>query len=421
MPLFSVVTPLHAPGNRYIEETHRSLCAQSREGWEWILLENHGGQVPDSVRADPRVRVHRLELEGVGALKRALCELAERPWIVELDADDLLSPVALERLAEAFTSGAEFVYSDFAEFKDGTWERRWKDYPYGERYGWRNYPVVFEGHELLAMHAPALTAQNLRTIEWCPNHVRAWTKSAYEAVGGHDPARAVADDHDLVVRFFLAGRRFVHVPECLYFYRVHDENTVGRRNAAIREGTNDVYNKTIWSLADRWCKDEKLLRVDLCGGIDAPPGFFALDQHIAPGTQGRKCDLEDAWPLEDSSVGLLRAHDAIEHLVDPIHTMNEAWRVLSPGSFLMIHVPSTNGQGAFCDPTHKSFWNRLSFRYYTDKQFARYLPGLEARFQVSRIIEWFPSDWHRAENVPYVEAHLLAVKDGNRPMGEVLW
>jgi SAM-dependent methyltransferase len=421
MPLFSVITPLHAPGNRYIEETHRSLAAQTLEGWEWIILENHGGRVPDSVRADPRVKVQQLELEGVGALKRMLCDIAQRPWIVELDADDLLAPTALDRMAKEFGEGADFVYSDFAEFQDGSWNSRWASYPYGPLYGWTTYPVAYEGHELVAMHAPPVTPHNIRLVEWAPNHVRAWTKFAYERAGGHDPSRQVADDHDLVVRFFLAGCKFAHIPECLYFYRVHGENTVSSRNAAIREGTNDIYNKYFWKLAERWCSDEKLLRVDLCGGIDAPAGYFALDRTLAPGAHGQACDLERRWPLGDNSVGILRAHDAIEHLKDPIHTMNEAWRVLAPGGFFMISVPSTNGQGAFCDPTHKSFWNKLSFRYYTERQYARYLSDFRGRFQVSRVIEWFPSDWHRTENVPYVEAHLFAVKEGYRPMGELHW
>ena len=101
--------------------------------------------------------------------------------------------------------------------------------------------------------------------------------------------------------------------------------------------------------------------------------------------------------------------------------MNEAHRVLAPGGFFMISIPSTNGLGAFCDPTHVSFWNKLSFRYYTSKQFARYIPKFVGKFQVARVIEWFPSDWHREHNVPYVEAQLIALKDGYVPMGEVLW
>jgi O-antigen biosynthesis protein len=421
MTTFSVITPLHRPGNSYVEATYRSLCSQTFGDWEWLILENHGGRVPAAIRADERVKVHAFELEGVGALKRKLCRLAKTPWIVELDADDLLTATALARIAEAFERGADFVYSDFAEFRDGTWQARWDDYPYGERFGWRSYPVTHDGHALIAMSAPAVTAHNLRLVEWCPNHVRAWTRDAYDKVGGHDSALLVADDHDLIVRFFLAGCRFEHVPECLYLYRVHDANTVGLRNAAIRQATEALYNRYIWPLADRFASVGGLRKVDLCGGIGAPDGYFALDRRIPEGVNGAACDLNERWPIEDGSVGLLRAHDAIEHLVDPIHTMNEAHRVLAPGGFFMIHVPSTNGQGAFCDPTHKSFWNRLSFRYYTNKNFASYIPDCTARFQVSRIIEWFPSEDHRRDNMPYVEAHLFALKDGCRPMGENFW
>jgi O-antigen biosynthesis protein len=421
MPRFSVITPLHAPGNRYIIEAYQSLCSQTFSDWEWLILENHGGEVPDRIRDDPRVRVSKLELDGIGALKQHLCSLVESPWVVEFDNDDILVPIALEKIAEAFERGADFIYSDFAEFKDPGWHATWDRYPYGTAYGWTTYPITYDGHDLVAMHAPPVNPHNIRLVEWAPNHVRAWTKAAYEEVGGHNPAMKVADDHDLIVRFYLAKKKFEHIPKCLYLYRVHDANTVELRNQAIREGTQQVYNRSIWPLADRWTEDRKLLKVDLCGGIGTPIGYLALDKRIPSGINGIECDLNKKWPVKDNSVGILRAHDAIEHLADHIHTMEEAHRILAPGGFFMIHVPSTNGQGAFCDPTHKSFWNKLSFRYYTDKRFATYIPECSARFQISRIIEWFPSEDHRINNIPYVEAHLFAIKDGFRPMGENLW
>jgi hypothetical protein len=45
--------------------------------------------------------------------------------------------------------------------------------------------------------------------------------------------------------------------------------------------------------------------------------------------------------------------------------MNELYRVLADHGVAEIIVPSTDGPGAFQDPTHRSFWNRNSFRYYT--------------------------------------------------------
>ena len=82
---------------------------------------------------------------------------------------------------------------------------------------------------------------------------------------------------------------------------------------------------------------------------------------------------------------------------------------------------STDGRGAFQDPTHIAFWNENSFWYYTDPQYAKYVPEITARFQVSRLVSYFPGDWHRANNISYVKAHLIATKDGARQGGWVNW
>lgn len=422
--MISVITPLHEPGNRYISETSDCL-RRAYNTWgmshelEWLILENHGGKVPDEIKALPSVRVVRQadngpEVQGIGRLKGILCGMAKGEWIVELDADDLLAPEALERIAWHFERGYDFIYSDFCEFQDETWAATSEYYPYAPVFGWSHYPVQFQGHELLAMRAPPVTAHNLRFVDWVPNHVRAWKKETYQRLGGHDPRYELADDHDLAVRFFLAGAQFGYIPECLYFYRVHNANTVKTANPAIRAATNQIYNANVWKLAERWCEARGLMKVDLCGGMDSPPGYLTLDRSNGAAV---RCNLDRAWPLKANSVGVLRAQDALEHLRDPVQTMNEAYRVLAPGGWFMINVPSTNGMGAFCDPGHVSFWNELSFRYYTDPRFSKYVPAFKGKFQVSRVIEHCPWD----PRVPYVEAHLLAYKDGFRPMGEVLW
>jgi len=79
-----------------------------------------------------------------------------------------------------------------------------------------------------------------------------------------------------------------------------------------------------------------------------------------------KLDLNKFWyGITDSSVSDVRAHDIIEHLPNKIHTMNEIWRVLKPGSIVDIFVPTTDGRGAWQDQTHCSWWNENSFFYYT--------------------------------------------------------
>lgn len=76
-------------------------------------------------------------------------------------------------------------------------------------------------------------------------------------------------------------------------------------------------------------------------------------------------DLAGPWPWPDNSIEYILAQDVIEHLPDKIHTMNSIWRVLEPGGTVWIEVPTTDGPGAWQDPTHCSYWNRNSFWYYT--------------------------------------------------------
>jgi hypothetical protein len=109
------------------------------------------------------------------------------------------------------------------------------------------------------------------------------------------------------------------------------------------------------------CRSSEPLRLNLGCSDRLEPGFENVDM-CQP--CDRVVDLRGAWPWETGSVSEIRAWDIIEHLPDRIHTMNEAFRVLKPGGRLDIIVPTTDGRGAFQDPTHVSFWNRNSFFYF---------------------------------------------------------
>jgi SAM-dependent methyltransferase len=451
--VISVFTPLSLTGNRYIEAAYETLCTQTYHDWEWVVLENHGGSLPKKIRKDQRVKVYGdTQLEGIGALKRRCCELSKGDILFEFDHDDLLHETALKEAHAALMlkDGADFVVSDFAEFHSETWSPN----TYRADCGWTHYPVTFQGHELLAQPNPPITPQNLRRVEWAPNHLRAWRTEAYWKVGGHNPELPVIDDHELIVRGYLAGLRYKHIQKCLYFYRVHKEQTVTQKNQLIQTLTGQIYDKYIFELAEKFCADATdqtgqrtpLRKIDLCGGIDTYKDYEPIDK-----TTGY--DLDDSWDppawettrngtrhmpvanprgLKDNSAGVIRAFDAIEHLKNPIHTMNEAYRVLAPGGFLFISVPSTDGRGAFQDPTHVSFWNENSFWYYTRASHSRYIPDFKGRFQVTKLRSYFPGDvydaqgnlkesgFHRQHAIPYVEAHLIALKPGYAPMGEVL-
>jgi O-antigen biosynthesis protein len=86
-------------------------------------------------------------------------------------------------------------------------------------------------------------------------------------------------------------------------------------------------------------------------------------------------------------------------------------------------TPSTDGRGAWQDPTHLSGWNENSFWYHTDASFARFVPELlECPFQVSYLRTYYPSQWHAEHLIPYVQANLIALKpDGDRNGGIINW
>ena len=90
--------------------------------------------------------------------------------------------------------------------------------------------------------------------------------------------------------------------------------------------------------------------------------------------------------FKDNSIEEVYARDFIEHIpqVKVIETFNEIYRILVPGGLFEIFVPPTTGRGAFCDPTHVSFWNDMSFRYF-DKTWGKALTdsyGIVADFQI---------------------------------------
>ena len=432
----TVITPTHAASARYLVDAYWSLRKQTVQNWRWLIaVTSMNVDLPPELLADDRVRAipysqALFPVRGqIGQYKAALSMAAGTEYALELDDDDELFPRAIERVLAAFDAGADFVSSDCAYWRDnldGSHESSWGEYPFGKLYGWEDpYPVSYRGMELLAQHAPPVTHQNIRRVEWSPDHLRAWRMSAYAAVGGHDECMAVGDDHDLMVRLFLSGAKFHQIPECLYAYRVRGDasNTTSRKNAEIQEATATVYNRNIFSLGEKFARDRSLLSVDLCGAHGCPPGYLALDSDPAVGAAGGVCcDLNGEWALPDESVGIIRAYDAVEHLRDPVHTMSEAFRVLAPGGFLMISVPSTigptgkAGAGAHCDPTHVSFWNHLSWRYYCDPRFMAYI-RFAGQFQLLKSVNWYPSEWHEANNLPYVEAHLVRLGSGYRPMG----
>ncbi len=416
-PTVTVFTPSHDP--RYLEHCLRSLLNQTYFDWEWVVLLNGGAHWEPSV-VDDRVRVvadHNVH--GVGAAKRRTCSLARGRYLVELDHDDELRSDALELIVEAFHTHPDvgFVYSAFAQItEDGGRDEN----KFDERYGWVYREVDIDGRSLLRCDALEPSPHNVSYIWYAPNHVRAFRRDMYDVVGGYDAGRDILDDQDLICRLYQAAE-FLLIPECLYLQRVHHDNTqrISDINARIQRETVALYDAHIEPNALAWAHRHGLLALDLGAAHNKPPDYLGLDQYPGPGID-IVADVAKGIDLPDSSVGVIRAMDFLEHVPDKVALFNELYRVLAHGGLLLSLTPSTDGRGAFQDPTHVAYYNENSFWYFTQADYARFVPEIKCRFQASRLVTYFPCEWHEQNRISYVCANLIALKDGPRQGGLLL-
>jgi SAM-dependent methyltransferase len=311
----------------------------------------------------------------------------------------------LEKLNEAYQDESiGFVYSDNAILHMTD-----KFIPYNEAYGWKHKIFNWKGKELISMDSFEPSSQSLAYIWYAPDHVRSWRTDTYRNIGGHNPELSICDDHELCIRTYL-NTKMKRIPEVLYIYRITGENTWLERNQAIQIKTQELFREYAYALAEKDAKDKELLLVDIGGGLNPRPGYLTIDKEGAL----INWDLDKGIPLPDNSVGVINASHVLEHLKDPIKSMREIHRVLCHGGWAFIEVPSTDGRGAFQDPTHVSYWNENSFLYYTDAYLAQFIRNKDIKFQSFRTETWFPNEWLKSLNVCVVSAWLVAIKDGPR-------
>ncbi|MBV8956502.1 MAG: glycosyltransferase, partial [Solirubrobacterales bacterium] len=360
---------------------------------------------------DERIRILTDDaVRGVGAAKRRVCAEARGSVLVELDHDDLLASDALAEVALAFDEHPEasLVYSHAAQIlADGSRDNSRFD----TANGWVYKEAIVDGRSIQHPVSLAPTPHNVSYIWFAPNHVRAYARSAYDRVGGYDSGRHVLDDQDLMCKLYRLGD-FHLIDRCLYLQRMHARNTQSDAdtNAFIQRETVALYDRYIESNALAWAARRNLLALDLGAAHNHPSGYLGVDQFPAEGVD-IVAKLPDRLPLDDSSVGVIRAVDFLEHVADKIALINELHRVLAPCGLLLSLTPSSDGRGAFQDPTHVAFYNENSFWYYTDSRYRSFVPHITARFQVSRLVTYFPTEWHERQQIPYVAANLIAVKE----------
>ncbi|NBP57032.1 glycosyltransferase, partial [bacterium] len=248
-PLVSFFTPIYNTGEKLFR-TYESVKSQDYKNWEWVLVNDSSDngrtlRIAEEIsRLDCRVKVYdfRKKSNGIiGESKYRAASLCSGKWIMELDHDDCLTYDAASMMVDTFKMypDAKFVYSDCTEINENH-----ESLTYGEGFcfGYGSYrDETYNGRVYKVANASNINPKTIRHIVGVPNHFRAWEKSFYHSIGGHNRRLTIADDYELIVRTFL-NTRMVRIPKMLYLQFYHNSNTqditrkdIQRRVKTIRE------------------------------------------------------------------------------------------------------------------------------------------------------------------------------------------
>lgn len=408
---FSIITPTHSISNiPYLIELYNSIKSQTYSNWEWVIVVNgqmSPDKLPDTILENSKVKCYHLhdKLENIGHIKNIAFSLGTNDILVEVDHDDLITPDCLEELNIAYQNlEVGFVYSDTAMYDVNK-----EQIPYNTNLGWTSYRYNFRQKECVVNNTFEPSSHSVGFIWYAPDHVRSWRKTVYTELGGYNKDMWVCEDHELMIRTYL-HTKMKKIQKPLYIYRITGENTsINKRNEAIQIKTVELFRQYAIDLAERDALNNELKIIEL--GDQTPRRKHSTI--IGSSNAHILYDLNKGIPLDDNSVGVIIASHILQKLKDPMAMMKEIYRVLAHGGWVFIEVPSTDGRGAFQDPTNISYFNENSFLYYTNNSFAKFL-NTGTRFQQYKIETYFANDYFKQINCPFVDAWLVAIKGPRR-------
>lgn len=232
-----------------------------------------------------------------------------------------------------------------------------------------------------------------KEVDWIIGFCMTFKKSLWEEIGPFDESLWPCSGEE--VDFCMKARKSGHKVGIAYDVYVHHEGsqTFKEMEKAGQVSYKDSCHRNDRHLESKWGKGvfvqtiEKpdapgQVRLNLGSGYAPQPGYINIDNR-AEVNPDMVYDITAGLPFEDHSVDEIRAHDFLEHvpLGKTLPVIEEIYRVLKPGGILDALTPSTDGRGAFQDPTHCSFWNKNSFLYYSDPE-CRRLYGTKADFDL---------------------------------------
>jgi len=108
------------------------------------------------------------------------------------------------------------------------------------------------------------------------------------------------------------------------------------------------------------------LCLDVGCGDHCQPGFVGMDIRPCEGVEMVHDALSIPWPVADGAVEVVLMSHFIEHVRPDrvMALMDEVWRVLRVGGYLMVSTPYGGSFRWHQDPTHCLSWNEATLQYF---------------------------------------------------------
>lgn len=139
------------------------------------------------------------------------------------------------------------------------------------------------------------------------------------------------------------------------------------------------------------------MKIDIgCGGSKRE-GFTGVDILKLPGVDVVHNLDEFPYPFADNSVDEIWMDQVLEHLKEPMKTVEELHRIGKVGAKIHIGVPYFRSMYAAIDPTHRNFFSVCWFNYFdpTHPYHSKYQYS-KAKFFIKQIE--FDREWKAAGN-----------------------
>ena len=319
LPTISILTPLYNTPEPYLREFLDSFVEQTAPNGQLCLADASDAEhdavkriVEEYQAKNQRIVYQKIENKGIAANTNAAASLATGDYLALADHDDILAPHAMYTMGKAILQLRErgkpdgFLYSDEALFSKSI-----------------QRPIV-------AHFKPDYAPDYLLCCNYIC-HLAVFQKALWDAVGGERPECDGSQDHDLFLRLIEQVGGAAHVPQVLYYWRVHAGSTSGGTEA-----------KPYVATAAKKALADHLARTGRTGTVE--DGLF-------PSTYRVKWDIEG-----DPKVSILIPNK--DHTDDLEKCLQSIWKKTTWDNYEIIVIENNS-----TDPATFAYYEKAKQRY----------------------------------------------------------